>query len=98
MSHELLRRRVVGEFGKQLRLRSAATEKRVFALERIAPDGSERVLCLHNVSPETVSVEVVTPIRRKQWGNLASLPAVEAASEVLKLALQPHRSAWLVGA
>jgi sucrose phosphorylase len=73
-------------------------DERVFALERIAPDGSERVLCLHNVSPETVSVEVATPLQRKQWVNLASWQAVAAASGVLKLALQPYRSAWLVGA
>ena len=33
-----------------------ALDPRVFAVRRIAPDGKDRVLCLHNVSGETVPV------------------------------------------
>jgi sucrose phosphorylase len=34
-----------------------ATDPRVFALRRTSPDGAEAVLCLHNVSPDTVRTE-----------------------------------------
>jgi glucosylglycerate phosphorylase len=34
-----------------------ATDPRVFALRRTSPDGTEAVLCLHNVSPDTVRTE-----------------------------------------
>jgi glucosylglycerate phosphorylase len=33
-----------------------AFDPRVFAVRRISPDGTDKVLCLHNVSPETVPV------------------------------------------
>ena len=33
-----------------------AIDPRVFAVRRISPDGTDRVLCLHNVSNETVPV------------------------------------------
>ena len=36
--------------------RVLAVDPRVFAVRRISPDGTDRVLCLHNVSNETVPV------------------------------------------
>ncbi|MCX6930080.1 MAG: sugar phosphorylase [Verrucomicrobia bacterium] len=33
-----------------------AVDPRVFAVQRISPDGADRVLCLHNVSNETVPI------------------------------------------
>ena len=66
-----LRARVFGHYQSLLRVRRAQTafhprgdqhvlscDPRVFAVLRTSPDGGERVLCLHNVSNEVVSVSI----------------------------------------
>jgi sucrose phosphorylase len=44
-----------------------AVDPRVFAVRRISPDGTDRVLCLHNVSDETV------PVPAASWGGAGTV-------------------------
>ncbi len=62
---------------------------RVFALERTSPDGAARVLALHNVSGEPVSVALDTQGR---WRDLLTATRLESPG---KLVLAPYQIAWL---
>ena len=44
-----------------------ALDPRVFAVRRISPDGTDRVLCLHNVSDETA------PVPAASWGGAGTV-------------------------
>ena len=63
----------------------------LFALWRIAPDGRQRVLCLHNVSDQpqffrpAFSSEVLDLVSGERWSLTAGEP----------LTLQPYQVAWL---
>lgn len=60
----------------------------VFALERFSPDGESRVLALHNISGERVSVN----LPEGRCGDLVSGQQHEAAAE---LVLNPFQVCWL---
>lgn len=67
----------------------------VFALERISPDGRERVVTLHNVTAQIASVEFATGGVRR-WRNLhldepVDIPAVAS----YRIVLSPYQVAWM---
>ena len=61
----------------------------VFALERISPDGAARVLALHNISGEAVTIDL--PVQGR-WTNLINH---ESISDVARLTLSPYQVLWL---
>lgn len=61
--------------------------KSVFAVERISPDGRSRVLCLHNVSADTITLNApFTSAKDLLTGNILSGAA---------LSLEPYQILWL---
>jgi sucrose phosphorylase len=71
---------------------------RVFAVLREAPDGGERVLCLHNVSAQAVRLalwrEQGAPT--KEWTELLSQERHAAnPTGPVTLSLMPYQVAWL---
>jgi sucrose phosphorylase len=69
-------------------------DARVFALLRQGPEPAEAFLCLHNVSPEAVPVQLEASLPRVQrweplWGSEHSRAASRAA------VLEPWGSLWL---
>lgn len=59
----------------------------VFALERISPDGTERVLCLHNVGGQTISFSTNYELAKDLFtGQVLQVTAVS---------LQPHQVLWM---
>ena len=70
----------------------------VFAVLRFSPDGSTRVLCLHNISEQPQRVKIETKeIFGLFAGGLIDLIADQRMDDLLKdtLALQPYQSLWL---
>ena len=70
----------------------------IFALLRLSPDGSERVLCLHNISDQTRSVRLGS---KKIFGlfagplvNLITDQRVDELSTDI-VVLQPYQTLWL---
>ncbi|MCA9907952.1 MAG: sugar phosphorylase, partial [Anaerolineae bacterium] len=61
----------------------------VFAVERVAPDGVQRLLAVHNVRGETIHVDLPAGFRR--WRNL--IDGVEETST--SIILWPYQVAWL---
>ncbi|MBE0689646.1 MAG: sugar phosphorylase [Anaerolineae bacterium] len=61
----------------------------VFALERISPDGAQRLLALHNVRGETIHVALPAGFRR--WRNL--IDGVEDTAT--SITLWPYQVSWL---
>jgi len=106
-----LRQRVFSRYAQLIRARSASPAfhphgrqqvldcgEALFALLRISPDESQRVLCLHNVShqPQKVTVDL-----RDTFG-LASGQLIDLITDQLaghssngNLVLQPYRTLWL---
>lgn len=67
----------------------------VFGVERISPDGRERVIALHNVTTQIASIEFATGGVRR-WRNLhldepVDIPAVFT----YRIVLSPYQVAWL---
>ena len=70
----------------------------IFALLRLAPDGNQRVLCLHNVSDQTQRVTI-------RFNDISGLPSHQFTDLVTnelfgdplngKLALKPYQTLWL---
>lgn len=61
--------------------------KSVFAVERISPDGRSRVLCLHNVSADTITLNApFASAKDLLTGNILSGAA---------LSLEPYQILWL---
>ncbi len=73
----------------------------VFAVLRTAPDGKERILCLHNVtaSPVTIPVDHDSQCldEARHWRNLLSEQIVLNDRAGLQIVLEPYQIAWLVG-
>jgi glucosylglycerate phosphorylase len=67
----------------------------IFALERIARRGDERVLCLHNVSAESRTVHLAHLDATGRWNDLLTGQSLDAASG---LTLSPYQTVWLVRA
>lgn len=61
----------------------------VFAIERASPDGTQRLLALHNVRGETIHIDLPAGFRR--WRNL--IDGVEDTST--SITLWPYQVAWL---
>ena len=61
----------------------------IFTLLRRSPDGSQQVLCLHNVSDQTQNVLLN---ERKEWIDLFTN---EARPSRTPLALKPYQTLWL---
>ena len=92
---ELLRlRRRHPAFAPMAAQRVLGLGTRVFALMRQSQDGTDTVLCLQNVSPESVSVRLEGILPRGQkwiplWGSAASSCIGE------RVVLEPYSSLWL---
>lgn len=70
----------------------------IFALLRVSPDGSQRVLCLHNISDQPQSVTVkLKDVFRSSPGRLADLITNQLMHEALNgnLVLKPYQTLWL---
>lgn len=71
----------------------------VFVVLRTSLDGGERVLCLHNMTPQSVSNSVVLPVgtRAGVWQNLSRQEdSLAAEGNVLPVRLRPYEARWLV--
>jgi sucrose phosphorylase len=67
----------------------------VFALERVSPDSQHRVVALHNVSGQTVSLEFPAG-ESQEWHNLLDNGSRHfSSSRVVRLTLAPYQVAWL---
>ncbi len=69
----------------------------LFALTRIAPDGEERVLCLHNVTAEAQDVEMRLA-EFSTGGKLRDIVTDEIVvthEEIIRMTLQPYEVRWL---
>ena len=106
-----LRHQVFQRYAELLRARSSSTAFHphgnqdvldrgdgVFALLRFSPDGSERVLCLHNISdqPQRVRVEL-KEIFGLFAGGLIDMIAERRMDDLLNdvVTLQPYQTLWL---
>lgn len=100
-----LRARVFARFRQLLRARGSssafnptggqrvlAAEPRVFAVERRSPDGTQRVLCLHNVSDEPVRFELGAAELGTSWRSLTGAEVTRSGSVV---SLGPYEVQWL---
>ena len=72
----------------------------IFAVVRSAPDGSERVLCLHNVTGAPVEI---APDRVAQglpdgatWRDVLTGQEFSTSSAGLTPALAPYQVVWLI--
>jgi len=72
----------------------------IFAVVRSAPDGSERVLCLHNVTgaPVAISLEMAANGLADVaiWRDVLSEQKFSASSTGLTPALAPYQVVWLI--
>lgn len=70
-------------------------DERIFAVLRVASDQSERVLCLHNVANEVVSVHLGKNVDAESWKNLAdSTTYTHDLNGVCSLTLLPYQTIW----
>jgi sucrose phosphorylase len=70
----------------------------VFAVMRISPDGSRRVLALTNVTAEMQEVRVAQSelgVLADGWKDLLSNDTVPVENEGLRIKLTPYRVMWL---
>ncbi len=66
----------------------------VFAIERMAPDGKEKILCLYNLSDESTSVELP-----REWGGARIRDIITGRLQKRtenKISLPPYQPRWLV--
>jgi len=80
---------------------SVRIDKRVFALTRRSPDGSACILCLVDVSGQTVSLDVDVKSVGLAPGPLLELVSGRVYSAPrgrLKIEVQPYQTLWLRGA
>ena len=95
-----LRSRVFAKYSQLLKARSGASafhphgaqkildiHPSVFAIERISPDGTSRVLCLHNVSDQIISFST----KRKSAVVLFTGQTIQVSN----VTLQPYQVEWL---
>lgn len=75
-------------------------EDGLFGLERIAPDGTQRLFCIANLSPEVREVcvrDCGADVAPGPWHDLLSDPPTALAADAT-LTLAPYRSVWLTPA
>lgn len=63
----------------------------VFAVERTSPDGTTHILALHNVTDQSITVQLPSG----QWGNLGNQPGNHQQFHD-QITLDPYWVAWLV--
>ena len=72
----------------------------VFAVLRTAPDGAERLLCLHNVTDAALSVSmdntVLSPEGVGIWKDLLGDGEFSVEEHVVDIVLDPYQVAWLI--
>ena len=106
-----LRHQVFERYAQLLRARQASAafhphgsqdildySEAIFALLRFSPDGTERVLCLHNISDQTRRVRIETKeIFGLFAGGLIDLISGHYKDDLANdsLALQPYQTLWL---
>ena len=106
-----LRSRVFQRYAQLLRARGSSSAfhphgsqevlkrgEAVFALLRFSPDGSERVLCLHNISDQPQRVRIESKeIFGLFAGGLVDLIAGQRMDDLLTdvVSLQPYQTLWL---
>jgi glucosylglycerate phosphorylase len=106
-----LRYHVFGRYAQLLRARSASPAfhphggqqvldcgETVFALLRLSPDGSQCVMCLHNISDQFQNVIVdVKDVFNLSSGRLTDLITDQLMNEARNgnLVLQPYQTLWL---
>jgi glucosylglycerate phosphorylase len=76
-----------------------AVDERVFAILRSAPDGSEEVLCLHNVSDAPVTLPFPRQVPAvESWTRLFPPPApgeLQVLHKPAQVELSPYEICWL---
>lgn len=101
-----LRTRVLTRFAELVRIRRShaafhphgkqrviETCERVYAVERIAPDDSERMLCVHNLTNAPVSCRV--PNEGEDWVDQLSSKRIEhTVGGYSSIELQPYQVVW----
>jgi len=78
--------------------RVVALHDAVFALLRTSPDGEDHALCMHNVSPVVVEVELLPSTLHAPfgpWRDLLGGSELVLAASGAKLQLEPYGVAWL---
>ncbi len=75
--------------------RVLAPDPRVFAVLRSAPDGSERVLCLHNVSAESVYLPLpLADATAAEWSELGDEERPSRKLMAPAISLSPYQVIW----
>jgi glycosidase len=102
-----LRARILAGYARLLRVRRSFSafhpggrqeilpnDDRVFAVLRLAPDGRERVLCLHNVTGAPVLFSA-NGAKGERWTDLIDgEPCAEGIDSSTEFALQPYQTLW----
>ena len=71
--------------------------KQIFAVLRVAPDASERVLCLHNVANGAAAVRLGAHGQGETWQDLLNGRVYHSdAHDRFIFDLQPYQIAWLI--
>ncbi|MCB9656587.1 MAG: sugar phosphorylase [Sandaracinaceae bacterium] len=71
----------------------------LFAFERLSLDGTQRILALHNVTPEEQRVPIAQrALSRLPRRSLDLLSGVDIDRSVTELLLEPYQCMWLAGA
>lgn len=88
----LAARRSCAAFNPTAPQRILSGNSKLFAVERTSSTGSQRVLCLHNVSDETVEFDLAAFGAATEWTDLIASGRNETGSAI---ALKPYDVRWL---
>ncbi|MCK6625227.1 MAG: alpha-glucosidase C-terminal domain-containing protein [Anaerolineae bacterium] len=71
----------------------------LFCLLRVSPEGTERVLCLHNISaqPQQAEIDRQFLVSKRGWRDLFVDEESLVEGQVLRLSLAPYEVRWLAG-
>ncbi|MBE7473410.1 MAG: alpha-glucosidase C-terminal domain-containing protein [Anaerolineales bacterium] len=71
----------------------------LFCLLRVSPEGTERVLCLHNISAQPQQAEIDRPFlaTKRAWRDLFTDEEMAVEGQSLRLSLAPYEVRWLAG-
>jgi sucrose phosphorylase len=79
--------------------RILSLDPRVFAVLRSAPDGSERILCLHNVTDEEVGLSIdsarLGSSDHDRWFDLLTARGWAVENGTLPVPMNPYEVVWL---
>ena len=102
-----LRNRVFAEYSRLLKARASTIafhpqaaqkvldlSRQLFALERISPQSEQRVLCLHNVSNQELTVQIPREYHNLQLKDLLH-PNLPVFSNLPSIQLSPYQALWL---